>query len=187
MSTTIKKKSQKQEKQIAKDMNGYTTLASGALWTQKADVRAKDFLIECKITEKTYYSLTTKVWMKIAKEALHDGLRTPIMNIQLRDGKNSIAVIDYHDFLTVIFDVNSINFVGNPIPDMIEAGSYRIKPDFMYENVPQELTDIYYHRHDFKFIDADKKSPIQKDVHLVMLQWSDFLKLLEERDKTTAR
>ena len=62
---TVKRRSQKQEKSVAKDFNANVTVASGAFWGMKADVRNDKFLIECKTTEKDYYSLTAKVWEKI--------------------------------------------------------------------------------------------------------------------------
>ena len=62
---TVKRRSQLQEKSVAKDFNAKVTVASGALWGMKADVRNEKFLIECKTTEKDYYSLTAKVWEKI--------------------------------------------------------------------------------------------------------------------------
>lgn len=82
---TIKRRSQKQEKSVAKDFNAKVTVASGALWGMKADVRNGKFLIECKTTEKDYYSLTSKVWEKIEEEAIKDRGRTPLMIIDLED------------------------------------------------------------------------------------------------------
>ena len=82
---TVKRRSQKQEKSVAKDFNAKVTVASGALWGMKADVRNDKFLIECKTTEKDYYPLTSKVWEKIEEEAIKDRGRTPLMIIDLED------------------------------------------------------------------------------------------------------
>lgn len=82
---TVKRRSQKQEKSVAKDFNAKTVVASGALWGAKGDVRNDKFLIECKTTEKDYYSITTKVWEKIEEEALKDRMRTPLLIIDLQD------------------------------------------------------------------------------------------------------
>lgn len=95
----IRKKSQKQEKQVAKEVEGKTTIASGALYFQKADVRNDVYLIECKTTSKFYYSLTLATWEKINKEAIKDGLRVPVMCIDLEDGKNRMAVFSEPDFV----------------------------------------------------------------------------------------
>ena len=82
---TVKRRSQKQEKSVAKKFNARVTAASGALWGMKADVRSDKFLIECKTTEKDYYTLTAKVWEKIQEEAIQDHMRTPLMVIDLKD------------------------------------------------------------------------------------------------------
>lgn len=82
---TVKRRSQKQEKGVAKDLNAKVTVASGALWGQKGDVRNSMFLAECKTTEKDFYSITTKVWEKIEEEALKDGMRSPLLIVDLKD------------------------------------------------------------------------------------------------------
>ena len=88
----VKKKSQLQEKSVAKDLDAKTVVASGALWGSKGDVRHDDFLVECKTTEKPYYSLTMKVWEKIEKEAVRDGLRIPLMCVDINNGEDRYAV-----------------------------------------------------------------------------------------------
>ena len=75
-----------------KDLEAKTVVASGALWGSKGDVRHDDFLVECKTTEKPFYSLTMKVWEKIEKEAVRDGLRIPLMCVDVNDGKDRYAV-----------------------------------------------------------------------------------------------
>lgn len=88
---TVRRRSQKQEKSVAKKFGGRVTAASGALWSMKGDVRTNKFLIECKTTEKSYYTLTAKVWEKIALEALKDHMRTPLMSIDLEDTERYIV------------------------------------------------------------------------------------------------
>lgn len=82
---TVKRRSQKQEKSVAKKFNARLTAASGALWGMKGDVRSDKYLIECKTTEKDYYTLTSKVWEKIQEEAIQDHMRIPLMVIDLKD------------------------------------------------------------------------------------------------------
>ena len=82
---TVKRRSQKQEKSVAEKCNARLTAASGALWCMKGDVRSDKYLIECKTTEKDYYTLTAKVWEKIQEEAIQDHMRTPLMVIDLKD------------------------------------------------------------------------------------------------------
>lgn len=88
---TVKRRSQKQEKSVAKDFNARTVVASGAKWGAKGDVRNDKFLIECKTTKKDYYSLTASVWEKIEREAITDHMRTPLMVIDLKDSDRIIV------------------------------------------------------------------------------------------------
>lgn len=94
----VKKKSQLQEKSVAKDLDAKTVIASGALWVSKGDVRHDEFLVECKTTEKSFYSLTMKVWEKIEKEAIKDGLRVPLMCVDINNGADRFAVFLEKDF-----------------------------------------------------------------------------------------
>lgn len=90
-------KSRKQEQKVAKEISGKTTPASGALWGAKADVRNSKFLVECKTTGQSSYKLSYTVWNKILSEALHDGLRIPVMCIDLNNGKKRLAVMCRED------------------------------------------------------------------------------------------
>lgn len=94
---TFKKRSQKQEKSVASDFNAKVTVASGAKWGMKGDVRSEKYLIECKTTEKDFYSLTAKVWEKIELEATRDHLRIPLMVIDLKDSYR-VVVFKASDF-----------------------------------------------------------------------------------------
>ena len=88
----VKKKSQLQEKSVAKDLNARVVVASGALWGSKGDVRHDNLLVECKTTDKDFYSLTMTVWEKIEREAVRDGLRIPVMCVDIKGGKERYAV-----------------------------------------------------------------------------------------------
>ena len=89
--------SRKQEKSVASEIGGRTTPASGALWGSKADVRSDIFLVECKTTKNRYYTLNVKTWEKIKKEAISDGLRVPVMCIDLNNGRDRYAIIRTED------------------------------------------------------------------------------------------
>jgi hypothetical protein len=174
----VKKKSQIQEKRVAKEINGQPTIASGAIWTQKADARADLFLCECKTTDKAYYPLQVKTWLKIEKEALKDSIRTPIMCIDLRGGKNKIAVVRYLDLISLDIP-DHVQFLGNAQPEIIENKSYRITPDFTYQLANYD-TRMYIKRHDFKFVGVNDHQRATRSIHLVMLEWDDFLRLSKE-------
>lgn len=107
----IKKKSQLQEKSVAKDLNARTVVASGALWGSKGDVRHDNLLVECKTTNKPYYSLTYSVWEKIEKEAIRDGLRIPVMCVDIKGGKERFAV--FRDKLFTHYKSFSELYVGD--------------------------------------------------------------------------
>ena len=95
---TVKRRSQKQEKSVAKMFNAKQVIASGSLWFADSDVRNDLFLIECKTTEKDFYSITTKVWEKIEEEALKDGMRRPLLIVDLRD-KDRYVVFNPNQFV----------------------------------------------------------------------------------------
>lgn len=104
--TYVQRKSDKQEKRTAKEFGGRTQLASGAIEGFKGDVRTgeriagafneNDFLIENKYTEAKAYKLAIATWNKIAKEALRDNLRTPLMQIDILD--TELIVMDEGTF-----------------------------------------------------------------------------------------
>lgn len=98
-----KRNSKNQENKVAKELAGKVTPASGALWGAKADVRNDKFLVECKTTEKDFYTLTFTVWDKINKEAIKDGLRIPVMCIDLHNGKDRYAVMSVKDLQQKVY------------------------------------------------------------------------------------
>ena len=105
----VKKKSQLQEKSVAKDLNARTVVASGALWSAKADVRSDNLLVECKTTDKDFYSITLATWEKIEREAVRDGLRIPVMCVDIKGGKERYAVYLENHFKHYkgCYDINS--------------------------------------------------------------------------------
>lgn len=164
---TTKFKSDKQEKRIAKDLNAKVTIASGALDFQKADVRNDTYLVEAKTTEKDFYPLSISTWEKIQDQATKDGLRIPVMCIDLEDGRNSLAVMRRLDVICMTDE--DVVFVGKTFVPVQAKRSYRVKADFLTEDFPQDVshTDKYYRRHD---VDLGKHS-------LTILEWEDFLYL----------
>lgn len=97
MNNYIKKKSLKQEQRTAKDFLGRTTPASGALANAKGDVKTDIFLIENKYTDKDKYKLDITTWKKIEQEAIREGLRIPMMQIDIQDLE--LVVLDINDML----------------------------------------------------------------------------------------
>lgn len=67
--------SSKQEKTVAKDLNGKQTKNSGATQFQKGDILLENFLVECKTKTSDCDSISIKKeWLeKIVKESLFMG------------------------------------------------------------------------------------------------------------------
>lgn len=163
-----KYKSNLQEQRKAKDLKTHVVVASGALWSAKGDVRNDRYLVECKTTKNSYYSLTIDTWNKIKKQANKDGLRIPLMCIDVEDGKHSIAVMSYLDFMGLDFDTKA-QYLGNVQPILVENKSFRVTADFIGADFPQSVDVGQYpcYRMDFKFVDLK--------THLVCLPWEDFI------------
>lgn len=149
----VRKKSQLQEKRVASELGGRVTPASGALWGAKGDVKSDLFLAECKTTEKPAYPLTLKTWTKISKEALKENFRLPVMSIDLCDGKDKMAVVDYYDIAE--------SKLFKELCQQLES-LYVDKKQFMIHNQPMIVEWA---------LSGDK---------LAVLKWSDFLECVEE-------
>lgn len=146
---TRRRLSKRQESKVAKELSGKVTPASGALWGAKADVRNDTFLVECKTTEKDFYSLTFNTWDKIYREAIKDSLRIPVMCIDLQNGKQRYAVMCSKD-----------------LPDSIHNSLYLLSD---YDYLPKTSFRIKSEGH---IIIADKKN---KAYELSVIEWSKFL------------
>lgn len=68
---TIREKSQKQEKKLAK--KGFIMPASGAVWPYKGDVSFEDYLVEAKRTDKKSMSVKEEWLKKIFEESIDVG------------------------------------------------------------------------------------------------------------------
>lgn len=154
----LKKKSQLQEKSVAKDLNAKTVVASGALWGSKGDVRHDNLLVECKTTEKPFYSLSMQIWEKIEKEAIKDGLRVPVMCIDLNNGKDRYAVFlrkDFHHYKRFYEIYKRLDTSWS------DKKSFRV----------QSPCSCLMIRYEYK---GTHKNP-----HFVVTPWSDFLYMLK--------
>lgn len=157
--------SKKQERKVAKCIGGKETVASGALYFQKADVREDTWLIECKTTANPYYILRDKVWQKITKEAQSDGLRYPLMQIDLNDGATSLVVMNYLDFRGFDFDLET--YVQEEIK-LLDKLSYRVTRHFL-DLIPDEPLKEYINIEQIKFLHSQ--------THLVIMNLEDFIRL----------
>ena len=148
------KRSRRQEQNTAKEVNGCIIPASGSRWHSKGDIRSDKFLIECKTTAKDCYRLTAKTWEKIAKEALRDGIREPVMRLDLRTAHGdvtSFAVMyawAYDKLRTLDLGGDYFTFIQH----QGEHGSYLIKTGhaaeiarfmFICKKYPAVISQVY--------------------------------------------
>lgn len=111
----IKKKSKKQEALTAQEFGGKVTPASGALSGSKGDVKTPDFLIENKFTDADKYKLELKTWKKIEEEAIREGLRIPMIQLDIQD--LSLIIIDFNDLIYLLGERNKyfpVSYVTTP-------------------------------------------------------------------------
>lgn len=80
----IKQKSVKQEKKLAKKLDGLARKGSGCGALNKGDVVSKGWLAECKYTGKQSIRLTKKMIEKIEQEAVEIG-KEPLIELQIQD------------------------------------------------------------------------------------------------------
>lgn len=157
-----------QEKRVAEELQARTTIASGSLYFQKADVRSEHMLVECKTTSKKFYSLTYTTWERIEKQALKDGMRIPVMCIDTEDGDHSFAVIKFNDFIAL--ELDRYDYIGQTQePILIDKKSFRITSDLLDFELPSDfgVYSTLLPRVDIKFVDYRR--------HLVILDWNDFI------------
>jgi hypothetical protein len=81
-----KKKGMNWEKKVAQ------TLASGALWFDKGDLKTKDHIIECKFTEKSGYRITIKLLDKLWRDSL-EANKLPALIIGIKDNKGTVPIL----------------------------------------------------------------------------------------------
>lgn len=96
-----RKRSKIQEAKAAQSYGGKTTPGSGNQWHSKGDIKTDRFLIECKTTLKSSYSINIKTWRKIWWEAISEG-RDPFMEIQFENDNTTLIILDKEDFLNLI-------------------------------------------------------------------------------------
>lgn len=101
--STTRERSRRQETRLAKELNGHTTINSGATFGQNDVVN--DFAeVEAKTTAKESFSLTLADWRKLRKKCA--GNKLPIMVIDFERSKDTLAVMLYDDLKFLINQAN---------------------------------------------------------------------------------
>lgn len=103
----IRKRSRLQENRTAKQFRGKTLPGSGCIDNMKGDVRSDNYLIENKYTTSSY-TLKKTTWEKIRKEAIRDGMRDPLLQLDF-----VISELETYSF--IIFDFNLLDQVSDII------------------------------------------------------------------------
>ncbi len=91
----IRKRSQKQEKRVAKKVGGTTNAGSGSGWRRQNDVREDGILWEMKRTDGKSISINLKDWEKLYMNAWSED-RMPAMHLEI--GNRRFVVLDENDY-----------------------------------------------------------------------------------------
>jgi len=100
----VRRKSIKQEKQIAKETGGRRQPMSGAGY-HKGDVKTKLHLIEIKFTDKNSYALRRDVMKKIFYESVYESSKRDediVPYLQIRMGKDNYCVLRKEDLEAIV-------------------------------------------------------------------------------------
>jgi len=92
---------QNKEKKDSKRLGGRMTPRSGGLWFAKGDSKDERFLVDSKDSKHERFSITSKMWEKIEKEALLEQ-RLPVLSIKFGEEPKELVVLDINDFLMLM-------------------------------------------------------------------------------------
>lgn len=101
---TTRARSKKQESRLAKQLNGHTTINSGATFGQN-DVVADFCEVEAKTTTKESFSLKLSDWRLLRKKCASN--KIPIFVVDFEKSKDTLAVLTYEDLQFLIQSANS--------------------------------------------------------------------------------
>ena len=100
---TTRARSGKQESRLAKQLNGHTTINSGATLGQN-DVVTDFCEVEAKTTEKESYSIKLADWRLLRKKCA--GNKIPIFIIDFESTRDTLAIVTYDDLQFLIEQAN---------------------------------------------------------------------------------
>ena len=103
---TTRSRSNRQESNLAKQLNGHTTINSGATLGQN-DVITDYCEVEAKTTNKESFALTLADWRKLRKKCA--GNKLPIFIVDFEQSKDSLAILTYEDLQFLIQQANKSN------------------------------------------------------------------------------
>ena len=122
---TNHQRSEKQEKRVAKDLEGKRQPASGSRWGYRRDVVTPRFLIETKTTKSDKFTVLFKDLAFIKKQAYLTG-KVPVYLVSLLDS-SEVAILPDNDVGDD--DIESTTTVT--VPCQVTAKSFRITLDMV--------------------------------------------------------
>ena len=100
---TTRERSHKQESRLAKQLNGHTTVNSGATFGQN-DVVTDFCEVEAKTTKHESFTLKLADWRILRKKCA--GNKIPIFVVDFEQSKDTLAVLTYEDLQFLIDQAN---------------------------------------------------------------------------------
>lgn len=100
---TTRARSKRQESHLAKVLNGYTTINSGATLGQN-DVIADFCEVEAKTTKHESYSIRLSDWRILRKKCA--GNKIPIFVVDFESSKDTLAILTMEDLQFLIQQAN---------------------------------------------------------------------------------
>jgi len=96
------------EKRDAKSFKARQMPRSGGLWFAPGDESNENFLIDSKKSKHERFSITVKMWKKIAREALLSH-RIPILSPEFGKDNIELVILDKNDFISLLESKNGTN------------------------------------------------------------------------------
>lgn len=140
---TNRKKSQKREKKLAKDISGKSHIMSGGAWFQKGDVSNEHFLVEDKFTEADAYTLSLQTLKKLEKEALQVN-KIPIFIFGFTKGlKKDYCIINKKH---TIYDCQAEELFITKSIKLNSVRMWKKSPEslILFNLLVDDLSDMYY-------------------------------------------
>lgn len=88
--TKVKKKSQKQEKRVAKSLGGKVQKGSGSVPFHKGDIKTTELLVEAKRTDKDSMSVKKEWFEKVTREAMAYN-KIPALSIEFENTERYVS------------------------------------------------------------------------------------------------
>jgi len=101
-----RKRSDKRESFLAKDLGGKTTVNSGATFGEN-DVETESLSIDDKTTVKSSYTITVDTFKKVKARTKAD--KMPVLTINFENDNLCLAVINYSDLKFMIELIKGLN------------------------------------------------------------------------------